>query len=138
MAENMQFPIPNSVLEPYIQAAVSTAITAALGDGTALVEKAVASALMRKVDARGVVSNHEYENRNVLVDVVASNKIQEVAREVISEMAEGMRPKIKEAIEKQLKTKHSEIAKLLVSGLMESLKTSWAVKVEITPPKSGY
>lgn len=138
MAENMQFPIPNSVLEPYIQAAVSTAITAALGDGTALVEKAVASALMRKVNARGVVSNSEYENRNVLVDVVASNKIQEVAREVISEMAEGMRPKIKEAIEKQLKTKHSEIAKLLVSGLMESLKTSWAVKVEITPPKSGY
>ena len=138
MAENMQFPIPNSVLEPYIQAAVSTAITAALGDGTALVEKAVASALMRKVDARGVVSNSEYDNRNVLVDVVASNKIQEVAREVISEMAEGMRPKIKEAIEKQLKTKHSEIAKLLVSGLMESLKTSWAVKVEITPPKSGY
>lgn len=137
MSENMQFPIPNSVLEPYIKSAVSTAITAALGDGAKLVEAAVAQALTAKVNSSGTRSSYEYENKYQLVEVVAQNRIQEITREVINQMAEGMRPQIKASIEKQLKAKHSAIAQALVEGLIKSLSTSWNVKVDITAPRDN-
>lgn len=135
MSENMQFPIPNSVLEPYIKQAVSTAITTALGDGAALVSKAVEHALAQKVSSSGNQSNYAYENKFQLVEIVAQNKIQEIARQTINEMAEGMRPHIKVAIESQLKKKHSAIAQALVDGLIKSLSTSWNVKVNIEAPR---
>lgn len=134
MSENMQFPIPNSVLEPYIKQAVSAAITASLGDGAKLVELAVHQAMQAKVNANGVRSNSDYENKYPLVEAVAQNKIQAITREVINEMAEGMRPQIKVAIEKQLQKKHSAIAQTLVDGLVKSLSTSWNVKVDIVAP----
>lgn len=136
MSENMQFPIPNSVLEPYIKQAVSTAITSALGDGTKLVEMAVHQAMQAKVRADGVRSNSEYENKFQLVEAVAQHNIQRITRDVINEMAEGMRPQIKTAIESQLKKKHSVIAQALVDGLIKSLATSWNVKVDIVPPRA--
>lgn len=131
---NLAFPIPNSVLEPYIKQAVSAAITGALGDGTKLVELAVQQAMATKVNERGVVGN-SYENKHQFIDIVAQQKIQQVARETINEMAEKMRPRIKEAIEKQLAKKHSAIAQCLVDSLIGSLSSSWSVKVDITAPK---
>lgn len=135
MAENMQFPIPNSVLEPYIKQAISTAITAALGDGAKLVEMAVQQALSQKVNSEGKVDSYSSYNTHQLVEVIARNKIQEIARDVVGQMAEGMRPKIKEAIEKQLKTKHTAIAQVLVDSLISSLTSKWSVNVAIEAPK---
>ncbi len=129
--ETMAFPIPNAVLEPYIRQAVSTAIAASLGDGVKLVEQAVQSALATKVAANGRISNSSYENNHLLPDIVAKNAIQAIARETITELAEQMRPKIKEQIEKQLKTKHNALATALVDGLIGSLKTSWNVQVTV-------
>jgi len=131
----MQFPIPNNVLEPYIRAAVATAITGALGDGTKLVEQAVQAALTTKVSAGGVISNASYENTHLLADVVSKKAIQKVAHEVINEMAETMRPRIKAEIEKQLATKHGAIAKAMVDGLLTSLKSTWSVHVSVEAPK---
>ncbi len=138
MSENMQFPIPNSVLEPYIKSAVSTAITAALGDGVKLVEIAVQNALTEKVGSSG--KRESYSNDHVFVEVMAKNKIQEVAKQVIMEMAEAMRPNIKAAVEKQISTKHKEIAKVLVDSLITSLTSSWNISVNIDPAKKdkGY
>ncbi len=135
MSENMNFPIPNSVLEPYIKQAVSAAITASLGDGAQLVEMAVHQAMNLKVDAQGNRGRSDYENKYQLVEVVANNKIQEITKQVITEMAEGMRPQIKVAIESQLKKKHSAIAQALVDGLITSLATSWNIKVNIEAPR---
>lgn len=131
----MQFPIPNSVLEPYIKQAVSTAITASLGDGARLVELAVQQALSTKVDSEGKVNQYSSYNTHQLVESVAASKIREITRVIINEMAEGMRPAIKEAVEKQIKSKHSAIAKCLVDGLIGSLASKWNVSVSIEPPK---
>jgi uncharacterized membrane-anchored protein YjiN (DUF445 family) len=128
--KNLQFPIPNSVLEPYIKTAVSTAITAALGDGSKLIEQAVNQALSTKVNSQGQVdSRYSSDNKYMLAELVASNKIREIAKEVINQMAEDMRPKIKEEIEKYLKKQHSVFAKTLVDGMIKGLSCSWSVKV---------
>ena len=135
MTDNMQFPIPNSVLEPYIKQAVSAAITASLGDGAKLVELAVQQALQTKVDSNGGVSRYISDNRYQLVEAVAANKIRDIARETINEMAEQMRPAIKDAVEKQIKNKQTAIAKCLVDGLIGSLVSKWSVSVNIAAPK---
>lgn len=133
MSENMQFPIPNSVLEPYIKAAVSTAIASALGEGTTLVEKAVQAALTQKVSSNGAVSPHSYDNRYDLVELVATNKVQEIARQVITKMAEGMRPAIEKSVTAHLQKRNNVIAAALVDGLIGSLKTTWNVQVSLEP-----
>lgn len=133
---NMQFPIPNSVLEPYIKSAVASAITAALGDGAQLVEKAVQQALMAKVSHDGSVSRYDGDNRFLLVEAVARTKIQEVARQTINELAEELRPKIREQIEKQLRNQHAKLAQALLDGLIGSLKSSWSVRVDIDTTKN--
>jgi hypothetical protein len=128
--ENLQFPIPNSVLEPYIKKAVATAITASLGDGTKLVEQAVNAALGTKVNSAGVVdTRYSSDNKYLLAEVVAGNKIREIAKEVINQMAEEMRPKIREEIEKYLKKQHSVFAKTLVDGMIKGLSCQWSVKI---------
>lgn len=134
--QNMAFPIPNSVLEPYIKAAVASAITASLGDGAKLVELAVHQALTDKVSSSGHKSNSSYENTHLLVDVVSKGAIHKITRETINEMAEQMRPKIKEQIEKQLKTQHGALARAMVDGLISSLKSSWSVQVHINTEKN--
>lgn len=130
--ENLQFPIPNSVLEPYIKQAVSTAITAALGDGTKLIEQAVHQALSTKVNSSGFVdSTYSSDNKYQLAEIIAGNKIREIAKETINQMAEEMRPRIREEIEKYLKKQHGVFAKALVNGLIKGLSCSWGVKVNI-------
>jgi hypothetical protein len=138
MNENMNFPIPNSVLEPYIKQAVSTSIIAALGDGAKLIEQAVQSALSHKVDLSGKVSTCKSENTYHLVDIIARNKIKEIATEVIKEMAESMRNPIETKVRELIVSRKDEVAKILVNGLINSLEASWNIQVNITPPKERY
>lgn len=133
--ETMAFPIPNAVLEPYIKQAVATAITASLGDGVKLVEMAVQAALSQKVNHKGHVDQYSSYNTHQLVEVLAQNKIQDIAKETINELAEQMRPKIKEQIEKQIKAKHGALANALVDGLIGSLKSTWSVNVVVEAAK---
>jgi hypothetical protein len=128
--ENFNFPIPNEILEPYIKEAVSTTIIAALGDGTELVKKAVHAALRTKVGPNGTISSSSYDNKYDLVETVASNKINEIARETIYEMAEQMRPKIVEAVKKELVDNHARMAEALVNGLIESVTSRWSCSVK--------
>ncbi len=134
----MNFPIPHSILEPYIKQAVSTSIVAALGDGTKLIEQAVQAALSHKVDSSGKVSTYRSENTYDLVEIIARNKIKEIATEVIKEMAESMRAPIEKKVKDLIVSRKDEVAKVLVNGLIKSLEASWNIKVDITPPKERY
>lgn len=137
--ENMSLPIPNAVLEPYIKTAVSAAIAGALGDGVSVIEKAVQQALMIKVDAEGKHRNSDYYDKYPLIEYLAAEKIREFTKLAVSEMAEQMRPQITESVKKLIAKKGSTIANTLVDGMIESLKTTWAVTVEVEPQeKSRY
>lgn len=122
-----QFPIPNDVLEPYIRSAVSTAIVAALGDGTKLVENAVAETLKRKVDDRGKVSQYSSDNKFTYAEVVCKDVLGDVIKQTLSEMAEQMKPDLKKEITKQLKASSSKIAASFVDRLAGNLDCEFKV-----------
>ena len=133
MSENFAFPIPNSVLEPYIKAAVSTAIMQAIGDGKELVKKAVAAALTQKVDSYGNISRNSYENRYNLVEVLATSQIQKIAQETIKEVITELRPQIEIAAREHIQKQTGEIARLLVDGMLESVCQNWNISVNLKP-----
>jgi hypothetical protein len=129
--DNLQFPIPNSVLEPYIKQAVSTAIMSSLGNAEELIVKLVENAMKQQCDEKGNVCKEHYYNRYPLIETIAKNKIASIAKEAIHELAEQMRPKIKEQVVSHIKKQSSTIAKALVDGLISSLTTSWAITVNL-------
>lgn len=133
MSENFAFPIPNNVLEPYIKAAVSSAIESALGDGTEVIKKAVTAALATKVDMYGDVSGNSYNNKYNLIEVLATRRIQEIAKKAVNDMAEKLRPAIERQVREQIMGRSDEISKMLVDGLIGSLQTSWSIKVMLNP-----
>lgn len=128
-ADVFQFPIPNDVLEPYIKSAVSTAIVAALGDGTKLVENAVAETLNRKVDDRGKVSQYSSDNKYAYAEVVCKDVLSEVIKQTLKEMAEQMKPDLKKEIAKQLKASSSKIAASFVDCLAGNLECGFNVNL---------
>ena len=129
--KNLQFPIPNSVLEPYIKQAVSTAIIAALGSGTELVEKAVVAALSVKVNERGKVDEYRSRNEYNLTDIILSNQIREIAEETIKELVNEMKPQIKKGIENSLKNQSKLLANIMTEAFTKSLHCCWNVKINI-------
>lgn len=130
MNENLNFPIPNTVLEPYIKQAVSTAIVTALGDGTELITKAVQAAINTKVDSSGKISNYSSDNRYILAEVVARNKIISIAKEVINEMAEQLRPQIENEVRKELQKSTKEMAKIIVDGVVNAASSRFSINVK--------
>lgn len=133
MSENLNFPIPNNVLEPYIKQAVSASIVGALGDGTKLIELAVQDALAKKVNDQGVVDRYHNCNYNDIVTFLATKKIHEIAREVINGLAEQMRPSIEEKVRELILKRNDDIAHTLVNGLVDSLACKWNINVELKP-----
>jgi len=129
--DNFQFPIPNEVLEPYIKTAVSTAIVAALGDGTKLVEQAVQSALTSKVDSSGKVSNYSSDNKYPFVEVLTQNTIRDVSKKILMEMAEQMKPSLTKEVARQIKASNAKIAKSLIDGLTENIKCGFKVEIDV-------
>lgn len=132
---NMKFPIPNEVLEPFIREAVSTAIGNALGDADTIIVAAVSAALSVKCNDQGVVGKDSYYNKYNLVETLAAKKIREIAKDTITEMAEQMRPSIVRQVRQQISGRNDEIAQALVSGMIDSLKCSWNIKVDFSPKK---
>lgn len=129
MSENLNFPIPNTVLEPYIKQAVSAAIVGALGDGADLVAKAVQMAINTKVASDGKVSNYSSDNRFILAEVVARNKIIAITKEVINEMAEQLRPQIESEVRKELQRSTKDIAKTIVNGVVAAASSRFSINV---------
>jgi catalase len=129
--ENLQFPVPNSVLEPYIKQAVSAAILSSLGDTDQLIMKVVENAMKQQCNEKGEIDKDRYYNKYPLIETLAKNKIAQITKETILEMAEQMRPKIQEHIISHIKKQQSTIARALVDGLVKSLQTSWSIKVSV-------
>lgn len=133
--ENLAFPIPNSILEPYIKNAVSGAIIGALGGGEDLIKKAIEQVLNLKVDSSGNVNKYTSDNKFNLIEIVSQNAIKTITIKLINEMVKSLEPDIKKSLEGQIKRQHREIARVLVDKTIESLSSSWAISVSF---KSDY
>lgn len=129
--KNLQFPVPNDLIEPYIRHAITTVIANALGEGGKWLDHAVSLAINDKVQADGTVSEYESDNTSSYLEVITKNKIKEIAKDIIVGMVEELRPKIKKDLEEKIRAKHKEIASVLFNRLMAGLKFGWNISVTL-------
>lgn len=123
--------VPKDVIEPIVRAQVAAGIVDALGDPADLIAKVVGYALKQKVNAQGVASDRDYDNKHDLVELMATKGIHAVVRESLTKWIEEQRPAIEEQVQKALAKKESAFARALVNGLVEATKQDWGFKCDI-------
>lgn len=116
------FQIPKDLIEPIIQAHVSTAVTEALSDKGAIVQKAVSMVLNRKVDRDGTPSNSSYAD-TTWIQWAMQEAVRKAVRAAIDEQIGFHKEALKKAIAEELGLgkKHSPLAKSLISGMVAAL-----------------
>lgn len=116
------FQIPKDVIEPIIQAHVASAVTEALSDKGAIVQKAVSFVLNQKVDREGNPSNGYY-NETTWIQWAMKSAVTKAVKEALTEQISFHKDALKKAIAEELGLgkKHSPLAKSLISGMVAAL-----------------
>jgi CTP synthase (UTP-ammonia lyase) len=136
MAENLTFPIPKELLEPFIQQAVSTSIISALGDGKELINRAVYETVKMKVDKHGEVSKYSSDNKYTLLDILAKNEIKRIVIDTVKISVEELRPQIIEGVKRALNENAEDLGSALVDRYLKDIYRSLGIAV--TKPHAGY
>lgn len=123
-------------LEEVVRQTVSAGIAEALGGKNAVASEIVHEVLNAKVDEKGVVlSKDDYRrDRGIpIIDYYVRKVVREEAATYVSEMMEKYRPKIRAAIEKQLKDDAftSDISKKFVQALADEAMKDWRCTIDV-------
>ena len=129
-------------LEEVVRQTVSAGIAEALGGKNAVASEIVHEVLNAKVDEKGVVlSKGDYRrDRGIpIIDYYVRKVVREEAATYVSEMMEKYRPKIRAAIEKQLKDDAftSDISKKFVKALADEAMNGWRCKIDVNFAEPG-
>lgn len=138
MADNPTFQIPKDVIEPIIQAQITTAVLAALQPTGRVLEQAVAAVMNMKVDAEGKPERYSDSRSKAWIDWVMADCIQKAARAAIEQYMREEQKAIRAAIAKQLTTRNSSLAKQLIDGMLANIISESTLKyrINVTADKS--
>jgi hypothetical protein len=125
------FNIPRDVIEPIIQAQISTAVLAALQPTGRVLEQAVAAVLQMKIDADGKPDRYNDSRSRSWIDWVVADAIQKSARQAIEEFLKNEQPAIRAGIAKQLAARNSPLARQLIDGMLKGITSESTLKYHI-------
>ena len=130
-ANTVNVSVGQDLVAPIIQAKIEAAIVQQLGKEANLVERLVASALTQKVNSRGRVSDRCYENKHSFLALICEQAIHDAARQALEEYINENKPKIVDAMKKQLRASPAKMAKALIDGVSGSMQSKWSWQVKI-------
>lgn len=131
MADSPTFQIPKEVIEPIIQAHVTSAVTAALGGQGRLLEAAITGVLTQKVDSNGKPSNYgsDIQFMQWAMREAVCNAVQRSLQEEVAKHEE----QIRELLVAQLRKSNSPLVKNLVEGMtkgvIDACSNKWHLSV---------
>jgi hypothetical protein len=121
--------VPRDVIEPVIQAHISAAVVAALGDRSAIVQDVVTRVLQEKVDDEGKASNY---NRSIpWLQWVMHKCVRDAAKAAIVEQLELQKDALKKALAAELAKKNSPLVRQLVEGMVGAMTHPDVLKYRI-------
>jgi len=124
--------IPRDVIEPIIQANITTAIAQALGGSANVMEKAISTILATKVDSEGKPSNYSHPSHKTWLDWAIGDAIRKAARAAIESNIETLQGALKEQMVAQLTKKNSPLIKQIAEGLAAGAFSPEAIKWRLT------
>ncbi len=129
------FQIPKDVINPIIEAHVTTAVINALDGKDRLIEEAVRWVLFMKVDSDGKSTSY---NGISFVQWAMMKCVREAVKKAIEENMEKHKEEIKKAIAKELsKPSTSPLAKQLINGMVEAMTAPEVLKYRIKVEYDG-
>lgn len=115
---NPTFQIPRDVIEPIIQAHVTTAVTAALGGHQRLVADAIAQVLNAKVDSSGNPSRYNSSSDPTFIQWALQDCVRRATQAAIEAALKDHQEALRKHLVASLQQKNSPLVKQLVEGMM--------------------
>lgn len=126
--------VDENIIRPVVEAEIQAAIVRQLSNAENLIPALVRAALNEKVDSQGKRSNSSYDAKYTYIEILCNNAVQEAARAGMENYIKENTPIIQAEVERQVKAQSKDIARIFVEGLVESIKSSWSFKVEVSLP----
>lgn len=116
-----------------VKGVVQSSIVEALGAKEELVNSAVRSMLLTKVDKNGKVSNYTSDNKFNLIDFYVHQTMTELCKEMALEIIQENRDSIKQELKRQLSSERSVEAftKSMIDNTIENLESSWRPSIVV-------
>lgn len=122
MAENPTLQIPKDVIEPIIEAHISTAVATALRGQGNMIANAVTRVLQHPVDSDGKPTR--YSSDMTFTQWLLTDAIKRMAKAALEEHMKQFEPELKEMIAKELSKRNSPMVKKLVESMAGALQLS--------------
>lgn len=128
---SMSIALPGVDFAQMAREAIAVKLTEALVGADQAIVGIVASALERRVDDKGQISNYRSDNNLPYIEWLAQDLIRKAALDVLMKKIDALRPQIEEAIDKQLRKDSKKIATMLAESFAASAKSQHYVSFKI-------
>lgn len=128
----MKVEFGDNIVEPIIREQVAAAVASQLGDPEKLIQSLVASALDKKVDAHGKVSQYRSDNKVPFLEALAGRVIREAATAAVQKIVAEQQPVIQAAVEEHLRRAPKKTAAAIVSAFADGCGSRYTTKVDFT------
>ena len=121
MNDNPSLTIPRDVIEPIIQAHVTTAVMTALGDKEQIISRCVRQIMAQKVDRDGKRSVYDCSSDISWLQWVMQDCVQTAMRAAIVDTLETQKAQIKKQLAEELSRKNSPLVRQLIAGMVGAM-----------------
>jgi hypothetical protein len=128
------FKIPREVIQPIIEAKVSSALIEALGNQDWLVRNCISKVLDQKVKDDGSAQTDSYyqDKSPTFLQWALTSCLKAKIKQVIQEEVEKHRETIAEGLRKELAKKTSPLVKQLIEGMTGAIITASKAQYQLT------
>lgn len=125
----MNLQVDEAMIRAAVEKKVSEAVFESMVDKDAVLDRLITKMLNLKVNSDGKPS--EYSNGTPYIEWAAQDAMRKAVQAGMKAAFDKKEQEIAKLVEAQIVRSKSKIAQSLVSGMIESLKTSWATTVKL-------
>jgi len=129
--------VSRELIEQIIASKIETTIAAELGAQSNLLEQIVAKALTQKVDEKGEPSRYNYSSDMPYVSWLTQRAVRDAAKIAVEKFFVSQHGQLVEIVRRQLVKNKTQIADVLVSGLMNQAKNGLRFDLQIMVKKES-
>jgi len=137
MEDKLEFKISPDLIMPIIKAKIETAIIKAMGGHKELIDSILEAYMSQKVSSEGKISSYSSDNKFTRIDFIMQQTLEVAVKDALKEFLANKQKEVAESISRYFASKKgsSELIRAIEEGILDSLKSNWATKIQFIPNK---
>jgi len=137
MEDKLEFKISPDLIMPIIKAKIETAIIEAMGGHKELIDSILEAYMSQKVSSEGKISSYSSDNKFTRIDFIMQQTLEVAVKDALKEFLANKQKEVAESISRYFASKKgsSELIRAIEEGILDSLKSNWATKIQFIPNK---